>query len=226
MQLIGRPWRTLAVSLAMSVLAVAPSFAPATPMMRVRAAVASGQSARVIMQFATTAERDAAFNRLLDRGAAVRAVDTEGGSGAGGVRQRRRVQRRDLQRHAGVPRRRRSRARRAAPARDTSARKRQAIGRARLDDHAPSRSGISVAIVDSGIAPHADLPLEPHPRLQGFRQRRPHAGRQLRPRHARRRHRRREAARTRTAPMRASRPTSTSWRCGCSATTARATPAT
>ena len=29
------------------------------------------------MQFATTAERDAAFNRLLDRGAAVRAVDTE-----------------------------------------------------------------------------------------------------------------------------------------------------
>ena len=52
---------------------------PAMPMMRSKAAVASGQSARVIMQFATIAERDAAFNRLLDRGAAVRAVDTEAG---------------------------------------------------------------------------------------------------------------------------------------------------
>ena len=78
MQLIVRFWRTLAVSLAVSLLAVAPSAAGNTDD-AVKAAVASGQSARVIMQFATTAERDAAFTRLLDRGAAVRAVDTEGG---------------------------------------------------------------------------------------------------------------------------------------------------
>ena len=66
------------MSLLVSALAAAPSFAGSTDD-GVRAAVASGQTARVIMQFATTAERDAAFNRLLDRGAAVRAVDTEGG---------------------------------------------------------------------------------------------------------------------------------------------------
>src|SRR5436190_6330611 len=78
MQLIVKTWRTLAVSLAMSVLAIAPS-AAANADEAVRAAVAGGHSARVIMQFATTAERDAAFNRLLDRGAAVRAVDTEAG---------------------------------------------------------------------------------------------------------------------------------------------------
>ena len=78
MQLIAKVWRTLAVSLALSVLAVAPSAAGNTDD-AVKAAVASGQSARVIMQFATTAKRDAAFNRLLDRGAAVRAVDTEAG---------------------------------------------------------------------------------------------------------------------------------------------------
>ena len=67
---------------------------------------------------------------------------------------------------------------------------------------------------------------EPHPRLQGFRQRRPHAGRQLRPRHARRRHCRGQRRALGTACMPASRPTSTSSRCACSATTARATPAT
>ena len=66
------------MSLVVSALAAAPSFARNTDA-GVRAAVASGQTARVIMQFATTAERDSAFNRLLDRGAAVRAVDTEGG---------------------------------------------------------------------------------------------------------------------------------------------------
>src|SRR5688572_1236046 len=78
MQLVGRVWRTLAVSLAMSVLASDLSAAGTTDD-AVKAAVASGQSARVIMQFASTAQRDAAFTRLLDRGAAVRAADTEAG---------------------------------------------------------------------------------------------------------------------------------------------------
>lgn len=45
----------------------------------VRRSVNAGESSRVIMQFDTTAERDAAFNRLLDRGAAVRTMDSEGG---------------------------------------------------------------------------------------------------------------------------------------------------
>src|SRR5690349_19689338 len=78
MQSIRKVWRTLAVSLALSALAAAPSIAGNVDD-AVKSAVASGRSARVIMQFATIAERDAAFNRLLDRGAAVRVVDTEGG---------------------------------------------------------------------------------------------------------------------------------------------------
>ena len=45
----------------------------------VQAAVNTGQSARIIMQFTTTEARDAAFTRLLNRGAAVRSMDTEGG---------------------------------------------------------------------------------------------------------------------------------------------------
>ena len=78
MQLVGTVWRTFAVSLVLSVLAVAPS-AAGTADDAVKAAVAAGQSARVIMQFATVEERDAAFHRLLDRGAAVRTADTEAG---------------------------------------------------------------------------------------------------------------------------------------------------
>jgi serine protease AprX len=45
----------------------------------IRKSVVTGESTRVIMQFDTTAERDAAFNRLLDRGAAVRTMDTGDG---------------------------------------------------------------------------------------------------------------------------------------------------
>src|SRR5262245_43656584 len=78
MQFFGETWRTLAVSLAISALCVAPSLARSADD-AVKAVLASGQTARVIMQFATIAERDAAFARLLERGSAVRAVDTEGG---------------------------------------------------------------------------------------------------------------------------------------------------
>ena len=110
------------------------------------------------MQFATTAERDAAFNRLLDRGAAVRAVDTEGGpalvvfgSASAFSDELSRASRVSLD--AGV----RVLATQP-PARDTSIKRRQASSGKRLD-HASSRGGMSVAIIDSGIAPHADLPL-------------------------------------------------------------------
>jgi serine protease AprX len=156
MQSIRKMWRTLAVSLALSVLAVAPSVAGNVDD-AVKSAVASGRSARVIMQFATTAERDAAFNRLLDRGAAVRAVDTEGGpalvvfgsprtfgSEIAGARQ--------VSLDAGV------RVLAATPARDTSMKKAAGIGQAPSTIR-PSRNGLAVAIVDSGIAPHPDLPL-------------------------------------------------------------------
>src|SRR5262245_46488500 len=156
MQFIGETWRTLAVSLAMSVLAAAPSLAR-TADDAVKAVLASGQSARVIMQFATTADRDAAFSRLPDRGAAVRAVDTEGGpalvvAGSAASFRDEIPGATQVSLDAGV------RVLAEMPARDMSARMSAGIG------SAPStvgglRSGISVAIVDSGIAPHADLPL-------------------------------------------------------------------
>lgn len=145
------------MSLAVSALAAAPSFAGNTDH-GVRAAVVSGQTARIIMQFATTAERDAAFNRLLDRGAAVRVVDTEGGpalvvfgSASAFSGELSRASRVSLD--AGV--------RVLAtqhPARDTSIKRRQASSRV-ASNHTSSRGGMSVAIIDSGIAPHADLPL-------------------------------------------------------------------
>ncbi|HUQ86027.1 MAG TPA: S8 family serine peptidase [Vicinamibacterales bacterium] len=156
MQSIRRVWRTLAVALALSVLAVAPSAAGTTDD-AVKAAVASGQSARVIMQFATAATRDASFRRLLDRGAAVRVVDTEAGPalvvfGSAQSFAAEIAHATQVSLDAGV------RVFASKPARDTSARKSTAIGSAPTAIRV-SRSGISVAIVDSGIAPHADLPL-------------------------------------------------------------------
>ena len=72
-------WRwTTVVSLVVSALAAVPSAASHADE-AVRSVIAAGHTARVIMQFASTAERDAAFNRLLDRGAAVRTADTEAG---------------------------------------------------------------------------------------------------------------------------------------------------
>jgi serine protease AprX len=155
MRLLRETWRTLAVSLALSVLAIAPSFArPADD--AVNAAVRSGQTARVIMQFATSAERDAAFARLLERGAAVRAVDTEGGAAlvvlGSAASFRDEIPRATVvSLDAGV------RVLADTPARDRSARRSRNIGNAPAT--AASTSGFSVAIVDSGIAPHADLPL-------------------------------------------------------------------
>jgi serine protease AprX len=148
----------VAASLLMSALAAAPSFAGRTDD-AVRAAVAAGQSARVIMQFATTAERDAAFNRLLDRGAAVRAVDTEGGPalvvfGSAAVFSSEFSHASQVSLDAGV---RVLATTQATPARDTSInRSRNSRG---VDTISSSRGGLAVAVIDSGIQPHADLPL-------------------------------------------------------------------
>ena len=64
----------------------------------VKAVIASGQTARVIMQFATTAERDAAFNRLLDR-APLFAPSIPGRGRACRVRQRRSFRDEIVRRH-------------------------------------------------------------------------------------------------------------------------------
>ena len=146
----------LAASLLVSALAVAPSAASTTDS-AVRAAAAAGQSARVIMQFATTVERDAAFERLLDRGAAVRAVDTEAGpalvvvgSAAAFSSEFNRASQVSLD--AGV------RVLAAKPARDRSAR-RTSLTQTYPPPSGSSRGSMAVAIIDSGIAPHPDLPL-------------------------------------------------------------------
>ena len=146
----------LTLALVMSVLAAAPSIAGNTDI-GVRAAVQSGQSARVIMQFATVSERDAAFNRLLDRGAAVRAVDTEGGPalvvfGSPAVFSAEFANATRVSLDAGV------RVLAAPPARDR-ARGQSLIGPLAKSQSGFSRGGIAVAIIDSGIAPHPDLPL-------------------------------------------------------------------
>jgi subtilisin family serine protease len=144
-----------AVSLVMSVLAVRCVCRSNTDD-AVKAAVASGQSARVIMQFATTAERDAAFRRPAR--SRRRGSRRRYGSGfvAGRLRQRGVVRRRDshatqVSLDAGVRVL-------GQPARDTSAPMPIGIGSA-PSTISGSGNGISVAIVDSGLAPHADLPL-------------------------------------------------------------------
>lgn len=120
----------------------------------VREAVASGRTARVIMQFANAAERDAAFSRLLDRGAAVRAAETEVGPvlivhGSAAVLSS------EFERAARV-------------SLDASVTVNAARPQARANWVRPTRapyrpvdaarSRLAVAIIDSGIQPHADLP--------------------------------------------------------------------
>ncbi|MDP2053579.1 MAG: hypothetical protein Q8L75_08090, partial [Acidobacteriota bacterium] len=78
MKIFGNTRCQIALALLLLSGLAAPSGAQTTDE-AVRAAVASGVSTRVIMQFATAPERDAAFNRLLDAGAAVRATETEVG---------------------------------------------------------------------------------------------------------------------------------------------------
>lgn len=145
----------------MSALAVTPSAADNTDS-AVRAALASGETARVIMQYNTTAQRDAAFKRLLNRGAAVRAVDTEAGpalvvlgSAASFAAEVPGASQVSLD--AGVT----ILAQRRTPARSRWVRRDNPV---RLNVPQPwlgngSRNGNAVAIIDSGFTPHDDLPL-------------------------------------------------------------------
>jgi serine protease AprX len=145
--------RIAAAALFVSVVAVAPSAADNTDS-AVREAVATGQTARVIMQFVTTAERDAAFSRLLDRGAAVRVADTEAGPalvvyGSATAFASELVGATRVSLDASV---------------SVSATRQQARGnwrrpRSAAPSSEPDRSGYSIAIIDSGIQPHPDLPL-------------------------------------------------------------------
>jgi serine protease AprX len=143
--------RTCAAVAAWTLLLVSPSAAADEA---VREAVAAGKTARVIMQFANAAERDAAFNRLLDRGAAVRAAETEAGSvlivlGSAVMLSSEFGRATRVSLDASVT---------------VNAVKPQARGNWIRPARAPyrpvdaARSGFSVAIIDSGIQPHADLP--------------------------------------------------------------------
>ena len=143
-----RSWWTLCAVLALSVAAAEPCSA--------------GQSARAIMQFATTADRDAAFHALLDRGAAVRIADTEAGPALVTIGSasllRGDYNATQISEDAGV-----SVTAVRQPARGTYVRPTRAAGNPGFDR---SRAGISVAIIDSGIQPHADLPLS---RIRAFK---------------------------------------------------------
>ncbi|MFA5911197.1 MAG: S8 family peptidase [Vicinamibacterales bacterium] len=138
----------------MSAVAVRPAAAQSIDE-SVRAAVTSGSSTRVIMQFATTAARDAAFNRLLDGGAAVRATETEVGPalvviGGAAILEREFSGATQISADASVT------VLSTTPARARSPRRSPTPSAIR---EAASYSGPAVAIIDSGIQPHADLPL-------------------------------------------------------------------
>jgi serine protease AprX len=151
----GNNWRLFVASLVLSAMTVASAFADNTDV-AVRAAVTSGQSVRVIMQFASTADRDAAYNRLLDGGAAVRAGHTDVGPvlialGNAALLSTEFANATQVSLDAGV-------SILSSQNRATSAWRRN-IERAAAASRSAARHGISVAIIDSGFKPHADLPL-------------------------------------------------------------------
>ena len=123
---------------------------------------AAGQSSRVIMQFATTADRDAAFETLLERGAAVRIADTEAGPALVAIGRtallRGRYNATQVSLDAGV-----SVTAVKQPARGNFVRPAPAAETVGFE---PYRAGPAVAIIDSGIQPHADLPLA---RIRAFK---------------------------------------------------------
>ena len=143
---------SLKVAVITLVLSVVAAVAPA----------AAEPGSRAIIQFASVADRDAAFQMLLDRGAAVRVADTEAGpalvaigsaallSGNYGATQ--------LSADSGV-----TVNAVKQPARGSFVRKVPASEQVGFD---PARAGIAVAIIDSGIRPHADLPLS---RIRAFK---------------------------------------------------------
>jgi subtilisin family serine protease len=145
--------RVLAYALAVSVVAVAPTAAQTTDE-AIRQAIASGASARVIMQFSSTAARDAAFNRLLDRGAAVRAVDTEGGPALVVLGSATALSS-EFESAAHVSSDAQVAVKSVTPARATRVRRSSGS----VPVVSTVRTGATIAVIDSGIQPHADLPL-------------------------------------------------------------------
>ena len=114
------------------------------------------------MQFASVTDRDAAFEALLDRGAAVRIADTEAAPalvviGSAAL----------LSANYGATQVSADADVRATtqqlPARGNFVKKTPAADVIGFDK---SRAGIAVAIIDSGIQPHADLPLN---RIRAFK---------------------------------------------------------
>ena len=120
----------------------------------VRQSVNAGESARVIMRFDTTAEREAAFNRLLDRGAAVRTIDTEGGPALNVVSSASALSGELLNAtqvsvDAKVT---------VFAVNSTPARAAKAVAKKKKRASRPVRYGMTVAVIDSGIQPQVDLP--------------------------------------------------------------------
>jgi len=161
MRPLGRTCRRIAaVSLALVALAAVPSAAQNTDE-AVQAAVAAGARARVILQFDTTTERDASFNRLLDRGAAVRAADTEAGpalvvlgSAAAFGSELANAKQASLDAKVAV-----SALQTPARASTSAALRAKKILNWQNRIGAADNGGIAVAVIDSGFTPHADLPL-------------------------------------------------------------------
>ena len=113
-------------------------------------------SARAIIQFATTADRDAAFTRLLERGAAVRIADTEAGPALVAIASAALIESEtatatQVSPDLGVS----ITADTALPARGNWVPRFQSTQTFTSDR---PRTGIAVAIIDSGVQPHADLP--------------------------------------------------------------------
>jgi serine protease AprX len=155
MKLIVNNWRLLIASLFVSAMAVAPATAGNTDS-AVRAAMASGQTVRVIMQFATTADRDAAFHRLLDGGAAVHSAETEVGPllvalGKASLLSTEFAKATQVSLDASVHVL-------ASQARSTSAWRKNIDKKAGPRQVSNTHANLAVAIIDSGVAPSVDLP--------------------------------------------------------------------
>ena len=123
-------------------------------------------SARVILQYATAADRDTAFARLLDRGAAVRIADTEAGPALVAIGSARLIAAEaatatQVSPDVGVS----ITADTVLPARGSWMPPAQPAPAAGVDY---SRAGIAVAIIDSGIQPHRDLPASRVRAFQDF----------------------------------------------------------
>jgi serine protease AprX len=146
--------RIAALAFLLNAAAVLPSAAQTTDE-AVRQAVASSSSTRVIMQFATTADRDAAFMRLLDLGAAVRATDTEVGPALVVIGNAARLAA-EFSTASQVS----TDAQVTVSSSKTPARAKSRPTNASISPSpALSYGGLAVAIIDSGIQPHPDLPL-------------------------------------------------------------------